>query len=182
MGSIVPPLDPVTHEDSNDPVPALLEQGSRNAGVHAAAHGDEDVLGSGNHGLHDNAPGQEPFLEFGARARLRARPPLLTSSLLLLEEQSPLGNPMFLIVMLGVIWYFLLIRPQSKEKKVQRAMREALKKGDKVLTQSGVIAKVHSVQENEVTLNLDGTARMRIARETVVRVLDESQKSEAAAG
>jgi len=106
----------------------------------------------------------------------------MTTLYFLQEQQSPLGNPIFLIVMLGVIWYFLLIRPQSKEKKVQRAMREALKKGDKVLTQSGVIAKVHAVQENEVTLNLDGTARMRIARETVVRVLDESHKSEAAAG
>ena len=102
--------------------------------------------------------------------------------LFFLEEQTgPFGSPMFLIVMLGLIWYFLLIRPQGKEKKRQAAMRSELKKGDKVLTQSGVIAKVHSLQDNEVTLNLDGTAKMRIARDTVIRVLDESHNAEAAA-
>ena len=46
-----------------------------------------------------------------------------------------------------------------------------------MLTQSGVIAKVHSVTDHEVVLNLDGTARMRVARETIVRVLDETAPS-----
>ena len=97
-----------------------------------------------------------------------------------LEENgqgSPFGNMVPLILMLGIIWYFLLIRPQSKEKKLQATMRAGLAKGDKVLTQSGVIAKVHSVGDHEVVLNLDGTARMRVARETVVRVLDETNAS-----
>ena len=89
-------------------------------------------------------------------------------------EASPLGNPLFLIVILFVIWYFLLIRPQGKQKKLQAAMRANLAKGDKVLTQSGVIAKVHAVTDHEVVLNLDGTAKMRIARETIVRLIDDS--------
>ena len=89
-------------------------------------------------------------------------------------ESSPLNNPLFLIVILFVIWYFLLIKPQGKEKKRQAAMRENLQKGDKVLTQSGVIAKVHAVHDHEVVLSLDGTAKMRIARDTIVRLLDDS--------
>ncbi len=92
-------------------------------------------------------------------------------------EASPLNNPLFLIVILFVIWYFLLIRPQGKEKKLQKVMRTNLQKGDKVLTQSGVIAKIHAVHDHEVILNLDGTAKMRIARETIVRLLDDSAQS-----
>ena len=93
----------------------------------------------------------------------------------LLQDGGGFSNIVVLILPLFLIWYFLVIRPQSRERKLQTVMRSELKKGDKILTQSGVIAKVHSVQDNEVVLSLDGTAKMRVAKETVVRRLDESR-------
>ena len=87
-----------------------------------------------------------------------------------------LPQMVILILPLFLIWYFLLIRPQSKERKLQEQIRSELKKGDKVLTQSGVIAKIHSVGDAEVVLNLDGTARMRVLKETIVRRLEEDKE------
>ncbi|MAB89796.1 MAG: preprotein translocase subunit YajC [Planctomycetes bacterium] len=81
---------------------------------------------------------------------------------------------MEILPMLGVmflIFYFLLIRPQNKERRQQQVMRSSLKKGDKVLTQGGIVASIRDVKEKEVVLDIDG-AKIRIVRDAVVRVLE----------
>ena len=81
---------------------------------------------------------------------------------------------MDILPMLGVmflIFYFLLIRPQNKERRQQQVMRSSLKKGDKVLTQGGIVASIRDVKEKEVVLDIDG-AKIRIVRDAVVRVLE----------
>ena len=81
---------------------------------------------------------------------------------------------MDILPMLGVmflIFYFLLIRPQNKERRQQQVMRSSLKKGDKVLTQGGIVASIRDVKEKEVVLDIDG-AKLRIVRDAVVRVLE----------
>ena len=60
--------------------------------------------------------------------------------------------PMILII---VVFYFFMIRPQQKRQKEQDKMRSELKKGDKVVTTSGLHAKVSSVKENTVMLEID---------------------------
>ena len=79
-----------------------------------------------------------------------------------------------MLVIMFLIFYFLLIRPQNKERREQEQMRATLKKGDKVLTQGGIIAKVQQVKETEILLDLDGSSRLRVAREAIIRVLNES--------
>jgi preprotein translocase subunit YajC len=84
------------------------------------------------------------------------------------------GGLMDMLPMLGimfVIFYFLLIRPQNKEKRQQQAMRAALKKGDKVLTQGGIVANIRDVKETEIVLDIDGS-KMRVVRDAVIRVLE----------
>ena len=50
-----------------------------------------------------------------------------------------LGNPLMLLVLMGVMMYFLLFRPQQLQRKQQAKMLAALKSGDKVVTASGII-------------------------------------------
>ena len=67
-------------------------------------------------------------------------------------EQQILG---FLpIILMFVVLYFLMIRPQMKRAKEQRAMLEALKKGDEVVTGGGVVGKISKVGESYITLEI----------------------------
>jgi preprotein translocase subunit YajC len=84
---------------------------------------------------------------------------------------SPLPFWVPLVAMLA-IFYFLLIRPQSKERRQQEAMRTALKKGDQVLTQAGILATIHQVKEKEIVLELEGGAKMRVVRDAIIRRLN----------
>ena len=71
---------------------------------------------------------------------------------ILLQAESG-GNPLiFFILVFGVFWFFM-IRPQVKKQKLERKFRQELKKGDKVITSSGMHGKV--VEVSEKTLKLD---------------------------
>jgi len=67
--------------------------------------------------------------------------------------QSALMNMIPLVFMFG-IFYFLLIRPQQKKAKDHKAMVDALKKGDQVVTAGGIHGKVTSVEESVVILEV----------------------------
>jgi preprotein translocase subunit YajC len=78
--------------------------------------------------------------------------------------QSAVGGPggglmSFLpIVLMFVVLYFLMIRPQMKRQKEQKAMIDALAKGDEVITAGGILGKVSKVTEAYVTVEVsDGT-------------------------
>jgi len=63
------------------------------------------------------------------------------------------SGPIFLIGMFALM-YFLLIRPQQKRAKDHKNLLEALKKGDEVVTNGGVVGKVKSVDESFATLEI----------------------------
>lgn len=71
------------------------------------------------------------------------------------------------LILIFAIMYFLLIRPQQKKLKVHKAMVEALRRGDQVLTQGGILGKV-------VKVNDDGVLEVEIAEGVKVRVLRAS--------
>ncbi len=71
---------------------------------------------------------------------------------------QPGGNPIFMIGFMAVFiifFYFVVIRPQNKQRKEMQKMLEALKKGDKVVTIGGIIGKVASVKDNVVTIRVN---------------------------
>ena len=68
------------------------------------------------------------------------------------------------IVLIFVIFYFLLIRPQQKKMKDHRAMIEAVRRGDSVVTGGGMVGKVTKVND-------DGTAEVEIAEGVKIKVL-----------
>jgi len=66
------------------------------------------------------------------------------------------GNIMSIVFMVGifVVFYFLLIRPQAKRQKEQKAMIEALAKGDEVVTVGGVVGRITELGEQYLTLQV----------------------------
>jgi preprotein translocase subunit YajC len=83
------------------------------------------------------------------------------------------------LVLIFIVFYFLLIRPQQKKVKEHRAMLEAVKRGDVVVTSGGLIGKVVHVDGAELGLELAPNVRVRIVKGMISEV---RSKTEPAAG
>jgi len=70
------------------------------------------------------------------------------------------------------IFYFLLIRPQVKERKRHEAMVEGVKKGDEIVTNGGLIGKIVHADGNRLTLRTGDNTRVTVDRGRVAAVLD----------
>jgi preprotein translocase subunit YajC len=105
-------------------------------------------------------------------------------SFLILAQAAPSGsNPLvnlgFIALLVGIM-YFVMIRPQQKQMKAHRELLSGLKKGDEVVTQGGVLGKVHLVSENTVTLEVANGVRIRVLKRAVYAkgaVADDAQGS-----
>lgn len=71
---------------------------------------------------------------------------------------------------MAVIMYFLLIRPQNNRMKKHREMLAAMKKGDTVITQGGIIGRIFKLDDNEVTIDTGEGGKLRIVRGMIVEV------------
>ena len=83
----------------------------------------------------------------------------MTSPFTILAEGGNLfGNPLVMMILMFVIFWVVLIRPQQKQRKELAAKQNALKKGDKIVTIGGMHAIVNAVSERTVSLKIsDGT-------------------------
>lgn len=86
--------------------------------------------------------------------------------------QAAIMNLVPLVFMFG-IFYFLLIRPQQKKAKEHRALIDALKKGDSVVTAGGMYGKVTAIDENVVTLEIATGVNVRIKKGHIAEVLEK---------
>ncbi|MDZ4076460.1 MAG: preprotein translocase subunit YajC [Hylemonella sp.] len=86
------------------------------------------------------------------------------------DIQSSLMS-MLPIVLMFVVLYFIMIRPQMKKQKEHRAMVEALAKGDEVVTAGGVLGRVSSLNENFVGVEIASGVEVQLQRQAVVQVL-----------
>jgi preprotein translocase subunit YajC len=76
------------------------------------------------------------------------------------------------LVLIFVVFYFLLIRPQQKKAKEHRATLEALRRGDKVVTGGGIIGTVVRVDgADEVSVEIAEGVRVRVIRSTITNVV-----------
>lgn len=71
------------------------------------------------------------------------------------------------LILIFVIFYFLLIRPQQKRAREHRALIDAVKKGDTVVTGGGLVGKVTKVDELEVEVELAPNTRVRAVKSTL---------------
>ncbi len=80
-------------------------------------------------------------------------------------------------VLIFVLFYFLLILPQQKRQKQQKTMLDALKKGDKVVTSSGIWGTVTNLGKETVTLQIADNAKIKIQRDSIARVRSDEEDS-----
>ena len=80
------------------------------------------------------------------------------------------------IILIFVIMYFLMIRPQQKKMKQHRAMVEALRRGDQVVTAGGLIGKVSKVKEDgELEVEIASDVKVRVVKHTIAEVLNKTE-------
>ena len=94
---------------------------------------------------------------------------------------APAGGPgsmfsSFLpLILIFVIFYFLLIRPQQKKAKEHRQMLEALKRGDKVITQGGIYGVVEQVDQHTLTIKVAENVKVKIGKGYIAAVRSEKE-------
>lgn len=79
-------------------------------------------------------------------------------------------------VLIFVIFYFLLILPQQKRQKKLKAMLEALKKGDKVVTSSGIWGTITNLGKETVTVQIADNTKIKVQRDHISRVRGDEEE------
>ena len=74
------------------------------------------------------------------------------------------GGMFIPMIMIFVVFYFMLIRPQQKKQRELQDWLKSLKKGDEVVTSGGIIGKISGLKDNEVVLEVQEKVRMRFLR------------------
>jgi len=77
------------------------------------------------------------------------------------------------IILIFVIMYFLIFRPQMKKQKQQKQMIDSLKKGDKIITVGGIVGSIVGVKEKEGTLivKISDNTKIELVRTSIARVM-----------
>ena len=85
------------------------------------------------------------------------------------------------LVLVFLIMYFLLIRPQQKKLKEHQAMVGALRRGDQVVTSGGIVGRVTRVKdgENELEVEIAPNVNVRVVRSTIQTVVSKTEPAKA---
>ena len=75
------------------------------------------------------------------------------------------------IILMFVLLYFIMIRPQMKRAKEQKTMIEALQKGDEVIAAAGVVGRISKINDNYITLQIADSVEIRVQRQAVQLLL-----------
>jgi len=87
--------------------------------------------------------------------------------------QPGLGGLLIPMGLMLAIMYFILIRPQSQQRKQQAKLQESLKPGDKIVTVSGIVGIVITIKDKTVSLR-SADAKMEVTRASITEVLERS--------
>ncbi len=79
------------------------------------------------------------------------------------------------LILIFVVFYFLLIRPQQKKAKEHKAMLEALRRGDRIVTGGGIVGTVAKATDDELVVEIAENVRVRVMRGTVTAVLSKGE-------
>src|SRR3954471_6732191 len=110
-----------------------------------------------------------------------SNPPILMSMVQAAPAGSPSGTTAFLVQMfpfliIFVIFYFLILRPQSQRAKQHQATIMAVKKGDEVITGGGIRGRVTKVTDDEAEVEIAQGVKIRVIKSTITQVLTANAK------
>lgn len=77
------------------------------------------------------------------------------------------ASPMFMMLLMFGVFYFILIRPQAKRQKEHQELLRSLDKGDVVVTRGGIIGKISGVKDDELIIEVQEKVRVRVLRSHV---------------
>jgi len=100
------------------------------------------------------------------------------------QEQDPRAAMLQMIAtfgILGVMFYFLLIRPQSKQRKEQENLIKNVKTGDKILLSGGIFGIVTNVKEKTLMVKIADNVKVEVLKSAVSSVVQKSAETEVAA-
>ena len=99
--------------------------------------------------------------------------------------QNPAGGPpaggleamkgFFPLILMFVIFYFLLIRPQQKKQKDHKKLLANLKRGDEIVTAGGLLGKITAITDRTVTIEVADKVRVKVLRAQIMTVLQGEQ-------
>jgi len=101
------------------------------------------------------------------------------NNLLFVTLQQQAANPLatFLpLVLIIVVFYFFMIRPQMKRQKELRKFHESLQKGDKVIIAGGIYGKITEVKEEYIIVEIDENTKVKVVKSTVIRDASDLQQ------
>lgn len=81
-----------------------------------------------------------------------------------------------MIILLFVVMWLFMIRPQRKQQKALEKFRSELKKGDKIITSGGIYGTVAEIQERSVLIKVDGETKLRVDKNSIVRDYSDAQQ------
>ena len=93
--------------------------------------------------------------------------------------QQPVGggwSMWVMLILIFVIMWFFMIRPQRKQQKELEKFRNALKKGDKVVTIGGIYGEVAEIRDRTVIIKVDGETKLRVDKNSLVKDFSETQQ------
>jgi len=92
-----------------------------------------------------------------------------TSPVLLAEGGAPsfLGNPMFMMVIMFAVIYFMVLRPMSKQEKDRKARVEGLKKGDEVVLQGGILGRISNIDDEIAIVEIADRTKIRVLKKDI---------------
>ena len=94
----------------------------------------------------------------------------MTISYILLQEQAPSAwGTMLPLVLIIVVFYFFMIRPQMRKQKELKNYREALQKGDKVVTNGGIYGKIADIAENTVSMEIASGVTIKVDKYAILK-------------
>ena len=84
---------------------------------------------------------------------------------------SMIMGPIPMLIIMGAVFYFLLIRPQQRKNKEMKNMLETLRKGDDVVTRGGIFGRITGINENQVVLEIAPQVRIKVHRPSIAQVI-----------
>jgi preprotein translocase subunit YajC len=105
----------------------------------------------------------------------------------LLQAEAPANAPggggiqmILMMVLIFAVFYFFMIRPQSKRQKEIKKQREAMKPGDKVVTSGGIYGRVREIKEATVDIEIAENVRVRVDKNSVYLSSEDIQQQQQA--
>lgn len=84
-----------------------------------------------------------------------------------------MGSFLIMMVLIFVVMYFLMIRPQQKKQKELTKFRDSLQKGDKVVTIGGIYGTIAEVKDRVVLLEIDNNVKIRVDKSSLVKDISD---------